>query len=312
VQNKNVELDLEKEVGLAFNIGGLKVENVGPVLWRSGATLSHRSRMALLPKHDIAVVVLSNDTRSWKAIENITEQTLQLMAQVKVGIKQNKNKTEGSENNEKYVGGDKHQPFLDYYTSFLGYIPVHKNAGEITANLLGWPFGVKTSSEGWYRLEYDLFGLIPIDVSWMADLKIRPAKVNGKNILIALFKGKKYLVAVHSAFNKIDRAWNDRLGEYRVINHDALLETLEVERGTLMMQEGKLFFVYELPNWYGFELSVPVNTISPDLAIIPGLGTALNETIQVRRYGNTIYLEYSGYLLEKVKEETSVSDYFSF
>jgi len=304
--NSKVALDLEKRIGLGVNIDGMKVVNGGPVVWRSGATLGYRARMALLPRHDIGVVALSNDTKSWDALADITERTLQVMLQAKTGISQNL--TENNKDSESSLT-PVHQ-LSDYYSSFLGYIPIQKTNGTITASLLDWPLNLKSAEQGWFTLEYDLFGFIPIDISWIADLKVRPALVENKNILIALYKGKQYLVGSHFSFKKPNSIWAKRQGDYRIINHDALLENMEINSGRLSIVDDKMFFIYELPDWYGLELHVPLQILSDDSAIIPGLGTALNELVQVKRFGNKEYLEYSGYLLEKIKPAESIFDFF--
>jgi len=304
--NVNVALDLEKRIGLGLNIDGMNVVNGGPVVWRSGATLGFRARMALLPRHDIAVVALSNDAKSWDALEDITERTLQVMLQAKTGIRQ-----DVKENNKNRKSSETSVYKLsDYYSSFLGYIPIQRDNDTITASLLGWPLNMKSSDRGWYSLEYDLFGLIPIDISWITDLKVKPSLVENKDILIALYKGKQYLVGAHFSYKKPNSTWAKRQGDYRIINHDALLENMDINSGRLSIEEGKLFFIYELPGWYGFELQLPMQILSNDLAIIPGLGTALNEAIQVKRFGSKEYLEYSGYLLEKIKPAEPVFDFF--
>jgi len=301
-QNEDITLDLEKQIGFGVNIGGMDVSNAGNVIWRSGATLGHRARVAILSEHKLGVVVLSNDSRAWDAITEIAERSLQTMLQMKTGIKpvDEKKKLEST----KVIGSI--SPLPDSYSSFLGFIPIEKNDGTISAKLLGWPLRVQAAERGWYTLEYDLFGIIPIDVSWIADLKVRPARINKHQVLIAHFKNKQFLIGDHVSFNPIHSAWKKRIGDYRIINHDALLKNMEISQGKLIQQEGKLFFIYEVPDWFGMELQVPLNTLSDDMAIIPGLGTALNETIQIKRFGIKEYIGYSGYLLERIKEDDSL------
>ena len=304
--NNDVTLDLDKRIGFGVNIGGMNVVNGGPVVWRSGATLAFRSRMALLPKHNIAVVALSNESKAWRALEDISEKALQLMLQAKTGITQNLKAIKKEVVKNKYSFED----FSDNYTSFLGYIPIEKNNGKITASLLDWPLNVNSMNDGWYSLEYDLFGFIPINVSWLADIKIKPSIIENIYILIALYKGRQYLVGSHATLNKPGSTWVARQGEYQIINHDVLLKNMEIQNGTLKVLNDKLFFIYDIPNGYGQSLQIPIQTISNDKAIIPGLGTALNEMIQVKKFGNKEYLEYSGYLLEKIKEKESILDVF--
>ena len=303
--NTDVTLDLDKRIGFGVNVDGMNVTNGGPVVWRSGATLGFRARIALLPDHDVAVVVISNDTRAWNAIEDISEKTLQIMLQAKKGILQ---KSEAQKKSVDTLLTSEN--FSVYYLSLLGYVPFTKNEESITAKLLGWPLTVKPQNDGWFTLEYDLFGLIPIDVSWIADLKIKPSMVDNINIMVALYKGKKYLIGSHLPINKPKSSWIKRQGKYRIINEDALLQNMEISHGTLTVINEKMFFIYKIPNGYGQELQIPLSILSDKQAIISGLGTGLNEVVKVTKFGNKEYLEYSGYLLEKIKKKDSIFDVF--
>lgn len=299
IQNNHVPLDLGKKVGLGWIISGMGVRNAGRIVWRGGASLYHRSRIAILPDKQLGIVVLTNDTRGWELAERIAERALEIALQSLYDIHQPEDKELEHKKVEPYGKPD---DFADYYTSFLGYIPVEKNGQDVKAKLLGWSIVAKPDGTGWYDLQYDLFGFIPIDITWITEVRIRPAKINNHRVIIVLYKGTQHLFASFNPLNNPSKAWRQRLGTYEVANPDALTKAMEVKKGKLVVEKQKLFFLYDLPLFFGLQLKVPLQTVNDELAIIPGLGTALNEAVQVKRVDGKPRLEYSGYMLKREEQ----------
>ncbi|MDX1811191.1 MAG: serine hydrolase domain-containing protein [Gammaproteobacteria bacterium] len=295
IQNIHVAADLGKKVGLGWMIGSMAIENAGPIIWRGGASLYHRSRVVLLPKKNLGVVVFANDSGSWDLVESVATKALTLALEVEYGIKQPDEKAEDKWVEPYGVSDD----FAEHYNSFAGFIPVVQGRKSVKAELLGWTVIAKPDGRGWYKLQYDLFGIIPINLSWITSVKVRPAKISNYRVLIVLYQGTQHLFASHINIKHVDAAWRARVGEYHLRNPDSLSEAMEIKTGKLMVENDQLFFLYQLPLFVGLELKVPIKILNKDEAIIPGLGTALNETISVKSIGNKEILEYSGYQLEK-------------
>jgi len=302
--NNSILLDVDKRVGFGWNVGGLNVKNAGKIVWRTGSTLGFRSRVAILPDKKLGIIVLSNDAGAWKAAEGIVESGLQIYLNIREELS-DQNKI-NRPLNEKRFHVDK---FLTSYNSMLGYIPIKDEIDYFQANVLGWDVQLVRDTSPWYKIEYSLFGLLPINISWIADTAVRPVKIATHDGVIAKYKNRQYLFAVNKSLNEPDHDWKSRLGEYRIINSDKLLEEMEISTGELVLKNNYLFFKYEFPNFLGFKVDIPLNPISKDVAIIPGLGTGLNESIQVVYQGSKQYLEYSGYLLEKLEKKDSVFNF---
>jgi len=299
-QNAHVLLDLEKQVGFTWYIGGTKIKNAGKVIWRGGATPNFRSRVVLLPEKHIGVVVMSNDSRSWDVIEKVSDASLSLLLEHRFNIAQ----PEEDELKEKIpqLEGVKPGSFNKFYSSFLGRIELVKTDELHNLDLLGWEFNLvpDKKSLGWYELQYDLLGFIPIDISWIANLKISPVVIKNEQVLLAYYNGKQYLVGKAFESGEIHTSWKNMQGEYKISNPDALTDAMKISTGSLMIRDDALFFTYELPIFVGMTLEIPLQTRSNTTAIIPGLGTGMNETISLSAKNGKKTIIYSGYELEKV------------
>ncbi|MDH5257029.1 MAG: beta-lactamase family protein [Gammaproteobacteria bacterium] len=313
VQNTNIKLDIGRRVGFSWYVDGMNVQNAGPILWRGGTTPYYRSRVAMLSDHNLGIVVLSNDSKSWEVMSKISEKALQLMLEAKTGILQ---PDSDDEEKLKIVTEENIEPdeIADAYSGFVGHISFAKTGDDYRANVLGWSVILTgdQKSPGWFDLQYDLLGFIPIDLSWISGAKVRPGIVDGRRVLIVYYKGRQYLFAVRFEEKNIHSGWRNRTGEYQVKNSDLLLESMKVKKGELKLKGNSLFFVYQLPVWFGLSIDIPVETLSDTEAIIPGLGTGLNEKLTVTKINDEYFLEYSGYLLEKKKRSSEPFEFNLF
>jgi len=299
IQNIHVALDLGKKLGLGWMVSGMGVENAGPVVWRAGASMYHRSRIAYLPDKKIGVIVMANDSSAWESVEKISETALIIALQSIYGIQQ----PEVVKQDKQVASYGVSDEFADYYNSFLGYISVDNKPESVTTEVLGWSFNIKPDGTGWYTLEYDLLGFIPINISWITDIKLKPARISGQRVVIVLYKGTQHLFASYFDKTLASKQWQQRVGEYVIANPDSLTNEMEIEEGELVIEDGYLFFLYELPMFIGMELKVPLKIINNEMAVIPGLGTALNETVSVKNAKGDEVLEYSGFEMEKNKSK---------
>ena len=234
------------------------------------------------------------------------------MLEAKTGIKQPEEPKDETQKKAKIIPHKNliKDGFANAYSGFVGHIKIHSTDSTQTAKILGWNFVLSKDQNNlnWYELKYDLLGFIPIDISWISGVKVRPAIVDKKRVLIVYYKGRQYLFAQDFKPEKVHETWKTLLGEYQVQNSDSLLESMKVKSGELVLNDGDLFFVYRLPFWFGIDIEIPIKTLSNSEAIIPGLGTGLNETIYVEKVDGKFELEYSGYKLEKVTD----TEIFSF
>ena len=295
IQNLQVAADLGRKVSLAWLVGGMGFVGGGQAVWRAGATLYQRSRIVLLPERKLAVIVFANDSGAWESVEEISEKAMAVALENIFTIKP----VASDKANKSPVVYGVPDDFAEAYSSIMGYIPVKTEDIGVSADLLGWKIRAKPDDGSWYKLQYDLFGLIPINLSWITKVKIAPAKITGKRVLIALYKGVQQLFASEVQLPDVTSVWLKRLGTYRLANPDELSKSMEISEGKLIVEKKKLFFLYKLPIFIGMQLKIPMQILDDKKAIIPGLGTALNEPVNVVHKNGQELLEFSGYLLKK-------------
>lgn len=296
VQNADIALDLDRDVGLGWQLGGVDIVGGGAIASRVGATLQHRARIVALPQHKLGVAVLSNTSNSFQAQESIARELLALALEIKTGIAQPTAETKRPPLPAPAA------PFASTYATNIGVISVRPDGENYLANVMGWELKLTPKPDRWYGIEYSFFGFIPIKLDWIAEIAVAPVQVAGRSAVSLLYKHQRALFGIEHAPREPDKAWLGRLGRYEPAQRDALLEQMEVTSGELKLEGGQLVFAYRLPWRLPLTLSVPIQPVDADSAIIPGLGTGLNETVSVVRTGTQERLRYSGYELVRVSE----------
>jgi len=294
-QNESTSLGFSP-MGFGWRLGQVMMENDEEIAWTYGATLLHRSRITLMPKHGLGVVVLANSTNSFKSLEKITNKALALLLQAKTGKPINDSP---SNSNQLPSLLGRHQDYASAYATRVGLINTQTRKKYIDANVLGWDFRLKRRTDHWYDIQYQFLGFIPIGMHWIADVQVTPARILERDVIIARYQGQNYLFGEPLLRYEIPPAWQKRVGYYDIENRDEITDLLEIKRGKLAMEGEWLVFSYEMSNWFSVTFKLPIKPLSDTQAIIPGLGTGLNETLHVVSNGKQEKLFYSGYYLVK-------------
>jgi len=281
-------------IGLGWRLDQRMTEHHEEIAWTYGATLLHRSRITLMPKHGLGVVVLANSTSSFKSLEKITNKALALLLQAKTA-KSIKDSQPAPNQLPKFVG--LHQDYASVYATRIGLINTDIRKKYIEANVLGWDFRLKPRADNWYDIQYRFLGFIPIGMHWVADVQVAPARILERDVIIARYQGQSYLFGEPLLRYEVPSVWQQRVGRYEIDNRDEITDLLDIKRGKLAMEGEWLVFSYEVSNWFSVRFKLPIQPLSDTQAIIPGLGTGLNETLHVVNDGKQEKLFYSGYYL---------------
>ncbi len=295
VQNANVILDIEKKIGLGWSLGGTKINNAGLVIHRYGTSLFHRSRIVLMPEHDVSVVVIANDSTSFRAVEEISNQIVTQYLKLKHGIEAIKI---SELNDEKPLFTT--TKFAQRYATRIGLVTLQTENQHLKANVMGWNFKLNNSENKWFTIEYRIFGMLPLKLDWIIDLKVTAVEIEGLNYLISYYKGTQFLFGqalTHTA--NINTSWGNRIGEYELTNSDELSELYEVKNGKIKILNKILVFEHKLPFWFPLHFQLPIIPLNENQARIAGVGTGYNETIQITKNNDTEFINFSGYLLKR-------------
>ena len=293
-QNTHVTLDFGKQTGIGWTLAGSKINNVGLVVHRYGTSLFHRSRILLIPEHEIAIAVVANDSTGFRAVEEISEQVLSEYIKLKSGI-EIISEIEPSDVKPLFNTTE----FKSRYASRIGLVTLKTIGQHIEADVLGWNFKLNKEQNGWFNIEYKVLGILPFKLDWISDLKVASVDVDGVNYLISHFKGTQYLFGqALTPSTQTGKYWKQHIGEYQLSNPDELSELYEVKNGDIKMYNDTLIFEYELPFWFPLYFQIPIVGIDKNTARVAGIGTGYNEIISVTNIDNTKQLNFSGYLLK--------------
>ncbi|MDH5218457.1 MAG: beta-lactamase family protein, partial [Gammaproteobacteria bacterium] len=300
ISHFNPELNMGRKFGFAWNIDDNRLYQVERVMNRWGSTLMYRARVIMLPDYGLGVVVLANSSKGFRAIDEISVETLRVALEVKEGVKHDFEKNQA----EALAPVEKPAQFIREYQSLAGYVTLRPNKKDYIANLLGWDVHLKPVENGWYSAQYDLLGVLPIKLDWFAKIRVAAVNIANEASVVLNYNGQTSLFASPLPATEINEHWMSRVGEYRVANPDELTEFYKIDSGRLWSKNGRLFFSYDFPMILPTTIDLPLVPLGKDMAIIPGKGSAFNETIRVERSGGKERILFSGYQLERIEPST--------
>lgn len=295
-QNAHVALDLDNRVGLGLRLSGLRLEHVRGVAWQSDASPAGRGRIVVLPEQKLGVVLLANSSLGSRLIDEAGR----LLLEKALAARAPAPREPPAHTTTAAAAGPDPEELNGYYASMLGLIRVAASPQRIRARVLGKTFALKPQPDGRLGVEYRLLGLIPIPLKVLREVRLQPARVADRDLLLAHYKDQVYRLADRIAPEPLPAAWRARLGEYEVANGDALLDLVELRTIELRYDEGFLHFYYRLPGWLGLAAQVPLRPVSDSELTIHGVGWLMGETIEVVRRGPEERLRYSGYELRRL------------
>lgn len=302
VQNADVALDLDARVGFGWRLSGVRLDTAprARVAWLYNASPSGRGRILLVPEHKLAVILLTNSSKGARTVERVSEALLESVLQAR-GVQ-----AEAPAPATPVAAAATLAPAVDvsgHYASFLGRITVTNEADSPRALALGKTFALERRADGSYGVQYRLLGLIPIPLSMLSEVSVRPARIAGQSFVVAKYKDHVLRFAQKIPRAPLPTAWQKRLGVWEAVDRDALLDLVELERIELRYDDGVLYFYYSLPGWLGLEVLVPVNPVSDTELVLHGTGWLMGETVRVIRRDGEEQLRYSGYKLRRLRPQ---------
>ncbi len=302
-QRPKNSLETDRSIGFGWLLKNTPLPNSGQVAVRYGATLFFRGRINLLPKHQLGIIILTNSSNSFKAIDTLANEALAIALHTKTGATLPASiDADEPESPLPPPPATAHTQFAPSYVTRAGLAYVQADEDTFKANLLGRQFILSPTAK-WFSVQYKLLGFIPIDLSWLTSANIVPATINNRDVIIARYRHNNYLLGVATSPANISPQWQQRVGHYIITNPDSALDAFEIEGGELRQVGNRLVFVYRLPFWLPIHIQIPLTPLTPKLARVAGLGTALNETLHVIGAGKNERLRYSGYELVRVEQE---------
>lgn len=287
-QNKDIALDLDTRIGLGWFLSN-RIAGGGMMAEHGGATLQHRAQLAVLPEHKLGVVVLSNSASAGKSTIKIADAALKMALEVKTGIQQPKElSTTPNPNSSETLDLNR---YVGFYDTLFGFISISNGGDRLIANIAGNKTELIPVGDGKARLQYKLFGFIPLSIEDLKQITLSRSTVAGHEIVIAHKNNEQFLAGTKLQSTPLSKKWLSRLGEYQILNRDN--NTLLPEKVSLTVQNG---FLSVLLNDHVAMILAPVSDTE---AVIAGLGRNKQETLQVVMVNNEDLLTVWGYQLKK-------------
>jgi CubicO group peptidase (beta-lactamase class C family) len=260
-------------IGLGWFLLDDLVDGVGSVLWHGGGTPHHHAQLMLLPQLKLAVSVMSSTQNAGELAQEAAIKALTLMATARTGVDPTRAQRIGSDHTyppaplENYVG--------DYDTP-MGMIRIEREAQRLSVQAMGKQLRLTPTADGYTRLQYRLFGLIPINLGQLDKVVFtRHDTVDGQAWLLARNKGGFSLAGTRLTPLPIPAAWQQRLGQYSYAGRDTYLAK-DFKALRLVEDEGLL--IAEVQADEGV-MRLALAPVTDDEATLRGLGRSRGDTV---------------------------------
>ena len=296
-QNAGIPMDIDRRIGLMWQLGRPKLDYTGRVVFHHGLSLYHRSTLVMLPDHQLTAIVLTNSDTGDRLTERTADELLRVALQAKTGIPPQdpappREVTLTPEQRESYVGT---------FATLKGIARIFVKGDGLKLRISGFTFDMVPKEDGLFGLKYKLFGLIPITVRELEEGRTTGRTVAGNRVLLLERDGLATVVGEElDEQDKIPPSWKKRVGRYRLVDPD---DDFELFDNFLTLQVGNGILTGTLTS-DRFDIGTLTLILDPegdDEALVRGLGRSGRETLYVRREEWGEVLEFSGSRFRKVE-----------
>ena len=297
VQNAQVALDLDNHVGLAWRFTGVRFPQARRVAVLDNDSPFSRGRVLIVPEHKLGVIVLTNSSGSSEVVRKVSERLMQLvLEQRKLPVLKEPAPTAVTT----VTPAPARAEIEGNYASVIGLISVRSAKARYHAHALGKTIELNVTPEGLLAPAYRLLGLIPIPISTLKEVRLTTRRVAGHHLAVAYYRNAAYRFGERIGPVKLSDTWLKRLGEYRAVTRDPLLDLVKMGNLHLAHTDGQLYFRYHVPGWLGLQANIPVRPLSDHELVIEGTGWLMGDSVQVATRDGQEILRYSGYELRRV------------
>ena len=297
VQNEKVVLDLDNHVGIAWYLSGINFPQARTVAWLNNRSPFSRGRILLLPEQKLGVIILTNSSGSTSVVDKVSERLMELVLEhrqlpkleptVRTGVV-----AEQPPSVRAKIEG--------HYASLIGRISVRAVNHRYRAQALGTTIELFPQPNGLLAPEYHFLGLVPIPISTLKEVRLTTTPVSGRDLVVAYYRHTAYRFGERIAPVRLSPAWLKRLGEYRVLDRDPLLDLVKLGSVRLAYSDGLLTLRYKVPGWLGLLADVPLRPVSDTELVVEGSGWLMGDTIRIVQRDGRELLRYSGHEFRRV------------
>lgn len=294
VQNADFPLTFNSYVGLGWMLSGIEVPGGGPVASHGGSLPDSHSMLAMLPKHKLGVVVLSNSATAHASVSKIAGEALRLMLEAKTGTPRVVQQV--VESGERAPTRDELKFFNGHFDTLVGLAKVSTKSGSIDVEAVGHQFRLVPHEDGLFTIKYKVLGLVPVRVAAFDDIRLSIVTVDGRQIAVGRIGGESLMFGEKLKPTVIPESFLQRIGQYELIDK---VDGPAPDRITLKEDDGLLVGEAHFPYAPDLLLRIGFQAVSDSEAVTSGLGTGRGDTLHLITTENEERLGFSGIWMRK-------------
>lgn len=273
-RNVHVSLDLHTPFAYGWALGAFEIHGAGPVAHFSGQSLFHQNQIVVVPEQGLAAAVLANSQEARPLVDEVARLLLAGALSDQSGIIQPvpavPELLEGDEADAMTAG------FAGRYATWRGLSQVYKKGRQLRIRLGERELHLVPARDGWFSMQYRLFGMIPISVDALKQIRLKPDRLNGQHFMLARFRGWDFVFGEQVTARPAPALWRHRVGRYRLLNPD---DALDVQDLFLEFDDGVLSVSYAAPPFIRDKARFPLVVHSDTRAVVAGLGRHLGQSL---------------------------------
>ena len=297
-QNDEVLLDGNFKIGYEFFLKNPKLAYVGDDFTHSGHMYLFHGNVMGVKKDKIAVVVLANSAGAGERVSLIAEQLLKgaiavyrgLLPPTAKGAHEVLALPTALQETPSYAGN---------YGTIIGLLEVQEpQKGTYVAKLEGKKVNLLPEKDGWMRPEYRLWGILPLPIPGLQEMRIAFRTVNGEDVVFVQLGSEVPAVGKRIGDYKLPEPWKKRQGVYRTNDEENKL--LEIDSLELQVNKQGFLMMNLKTDTKGAQLGeLVLYPVSDSEAVIYALGWRMMETISIRQEAEGEILIFSGISFKK-------------
>lgn len=297
--NAGLVLDLGNAQGMPWSLATSVRPDVGRIASLVGVAPGFRAEARIALDHAVAVVAVANFESARESVFDVSAEALDALLAIRAGAPKRDRDRPLPERVPWPAGVERDAPAERYVTPG-GELTIEPRPPGFRAIAAGLRFRADPRGDDWFRLRYDLLGVIPVGFDRLDRVAVAPARIGGLRALIA-FAGDRWFL-LGTAYEPVASDAADLVGEYRIVDADGLLRDAKIDRVRLELRDGQLVARYRIPFVVDIRPLIPLRRVDATTVVTEGLGPNQGERLVFDRSGPEPAFVYSGYRFERVPQ----------
>jgi CubicO group peptidase (beta-lactamase class C family) len=297
VQNAEVPFDVGNGAGLGWNLATSVRSGVGRVATLVGAFPEHRATLRIALDHGVGVLAVANWDEVDESIFDLSAEAFDALLEQRAGAAPRDRERPLPPRIALPRGTAPVEPSALYATP-AGLVLASPRSDGFEMDFADLRFRANPRGDGWFRVRYDLLGVLPIGFSRLNRVAIAPVVLAGEPVMLG-FGGDRYVLAGTTLARDPALVRYARFaGRYRLTNPDVLSELAELDGAFLEYADGVLALGYEADFVVSVRPRLPLVEVAENTFVVAGRGANTGEEVRIDASADPTRITYSGYVLE--------------